>query len=62
MIQNVAIVQDGIIYGKMKTVEKNFLNFMSVLVIRNATTPPNTMAMMLARSDMITAFFSGIQK
>ena len=58
--QNRASVQEGMIYGKVKTPEINFLYFRLVLVTRKATTPPKRMAMTEDETETISVFRKGV--
>ena len=53
---------DGIIYGKMNTVEINFLNGILVLVTKNAIVPPAPTAIKQATSDINAERYNGVQK
>ena len=57
-----ASVHCGMIYGKIKIELRYFLNFISVLVTRNAKSPPNRMDMKHVNTERITVFKSGIQR
>ncbi|CDC45239.1 unknown [Firmicutes bacterium CAG:449] len=59
--QNIAIDQDGIMYGKMKTTETNFLNGILDLVISQANIPPDKTAIVQASNDIKTEFPKGVQ-
>ena len=59
--QNIAIDQEGMIYGNTNTVDKNFLNGIFVLVIRNANVPPIKMEIKQANSAINIDFPNGVQ-
>ena len=54
--------QEGIIYGKIKTVEMNFLNGIFVLVTKNAMIPPAPTANKQATRDINMERYNGVQK
>ena len=49
-------------YGKIKIELKYFLNFISVLVTRNANRPPKRIDITQVRTERITVFSSGFHK
>ena len=49
-------------YGKMKMELRYFLNFMFVLVTKNANKPPKSIDMKQVHTDRITVFKSGNQR
>ena len=59
--QNMAMDQLGIMYGNTKTVEMNFLQGRSLLVMNQATTPPKSTATKQAIRAMIVDCPSGVQ-
>ena len=49
-------------YGKIKMELKYFLNFISVLVTRNANKPPNKMEIKHVSTERITVLRSGVHR
>ena len=62
LVQKMASDQEGIMYGKINTVEINFLNGIFVLATRNAIVPPAPTASKHASNDINTDLYNGIQK
>jgi hypothetical protein len=57
-----ARVHWGIMYGNINMELRYFLNFMFVLVIRKANTPPNSIDITQDITESSTVFRSGVQR
>ena len=57
--QNSASVQDGMIYGKVKTAEMNLMYFRFVRVTIKATAPPKAIAIRDAARETVNVFRKG---